>query len=36
LVTAAIQVAKEAKLPERYIAMLQAEADAKPETEKPE
>ena len=36
LVAAAIQVAKEAKLPECYIAMLQAEANAKPEIEKPE
>ena len=35
LVAAAIQVAKEAKLPERYIAMLQAEANAKTQTKKP-
>lgn len=35
LVAAAIQAAKEAKLPERYIAVLQAEANAKSESKKP-
>lgn len=34
LVATAIQAAKEAKLPERYIAVLQAEADAKLKIEK--
>lgn len=35
LVAAAIQAAKAAKLPERYIAVLQAEANAKFESKKP-